>query len=134
MVGKYGVLPEQYADFATLRGDPSDGLPGVAGVGDKTAATLLQQYGDLAGIMAAVADPASPLASGVRGKIRASLDYLAVAPTVVAVATDVELPAFDAELHPLSAESVDLLRTARRAVGSGRVGAPVARGPPALTT
>ena len=47
VVGKYGVLPEQYADFATLRGDPSDGLPGVPGIGEKTAAGLLQQYGDL---------------------------------------------------------------------------------------
>ena len=69
VVSKYGVLPEQYADFATLRGDPSDGLPGVAGVGDKTAAGLLQQYGDLDGILAAAADPASSLSSGLRGKL-----------------------------------------------------------------
>lgn len=38
-----------YADFATLRGDPSDGLPGVPGVGEKTAAKLLESFGDLAG-------------------------------------------------------------------------------------
>ena len=53
VVRKYGILPEQYADFATLRGDTSDGLPGVKGVGDKTATSLLQQYGDLDGIVAA---------------------------------------------------------------------------------
>jgi 5'-3' exonuclease len=40
VVGKYRVLPQQYADFATLRGDASDGLPGVAGIGEKTAASL----------------------------------------------------------------------------------------------
>ena len=39
--GKYGVDARQYADFATLRGDASDGLPGVPGIGEKTAATLL---------------------------------------------------------------------------------------------
>ena len=49
VVTKYGVLPSQYADFATLRGDSSDGLPGVAGIGEKTAATLLAAHGDLAG-------------------------------------------------------------------------------------
>src|SRR5690606_5685399 len=45
VVSKYGVLPSQYADFATMRGDASDGLPGVPGVGDKTAAALLQAHG-----------------------------------------------------------------------------------------
>jgi 5'-3' exonuclease len=101
VVGKYGILPEQYADFATLRGDSSDGLPGVAGIGDKTAADLLRQYGDLAGILEAAADPASPMASGIRGKIRAGAGYLSVAPQVVAVARDVDLPPFDPELRPL---------------------------------
>jgi 5'-3' exonuclease len=107
VVGKYGVLPEQYADFATLRGDPSDGLPGVPGVGDKTAAGLLQQYGDLAGIVAAAKDPASSLSSGLRGKLTASLGYLEVAPVVVAVATDVDLPTFDGRLRAPSPEAVD---------------------------
>ena len=46
---KYGVDADQYADFATLRGDASDGLPGVAGVGDKTAATLLNRFGTIDG-------------------------------------------------------------------------------------
>ena len=57
---RYGVRAEQYADFATMRGDPSDGLPGVPGVGDKTAASLLRTYGDLAGIRAAAADSRTP--------------------------------------------------------------------------
>ena len=71
---KYGIDGHQYADFAALRGDASDGLPGVAGVGEKTAATLLGRFGDLAGIVAAAADPASDLA-----------------PKVVAVARDIDL-------------------------------------------
>lgn len=88
---KYAVEARQYADFATLRGDTSDGLPGVAGVGDKTAATLLGRFGDLDSIVAAAGDPDSDLAPGPRGKIKAAADYLAVAPQVVAVARDIDL-------------------------------------------
>ncbi len=98
VVKKYGVLPSQYADFATLRGDSSDGLPGVAGVGEKTAATLLAAHGDLAGIRAA-ADAGEGMSAGVRSKILAALPYLDVAPTVVEVVKDLELPATDARLR-----------------------------------
>ena len=87
---KYDVDPGQYADFATLRGDASDGLPGVKGVGDKTAATLLQRFGDMAGILAASDDPDSDLGPNPRSKIAAAAGYLAVAPRVVAVARDLE--------------------------------------------
>jgi 5'-3' exonuclease len=85
---KYGIHAAQYADFATMRGDASDGLPGVPGVGEKTAAGLLGRFGDLEGIVAAAADPASGMAPGPRAKIVAAADYLAVAPRVVAVARD----------------------------------------------
>ncbi|QYJ05065.1 5'-3' exonuclease [Nocardioides panacisoli] len=96
--GKYAVRADQYADFATLRGDASDGLPGVKGVGEKTAATLLQRFGDVEGVRAAAADPDSDLAPGPRSKIAAAGDYLAVAPRVVAVARDLDLPRSGAEL------------------------------------
>jgi 5'-3' exonuclease len=88
---KYGVDAHQYADFATLRGDTSDGLPGVAGVGEKTAATLLGRFGSVEGILTAAADPDSDLAPGPRSKIVAASEYLAVAPQVVAVARDIDL-------------------------------------------
>ena len=88
---KYAVEAAQYADFAALRGDASDGLPGVAGVGEKTAATLLQRFGDIDAIIAAAQDPASDMGPGPRGKIKAALDYLAVAPAVCAVARDIDL-------------------------------------------
>jgi 5'-3' exonuclease len=103
---KYGIVPEQYADFAVMRGDTSDGLPGVAGIGEKTAASLLGQYGDLAGIVAAADDPTSKLASGVRSKLLAASDYLLVAPTVVEVVCDVDLPDFDDEIKPLDDEQL----------------------------
>ena len=91
VVGKYAVLPSQYADFATMRGDASDGLPGVAGVGDKTASSLLLTYGDLRGIIAAAEDEDSGMAPGPRKKILTAEEYLKVAPTVVAVARDIDL-------------------------------------------
>jgi len=95
---KYAVEASQYADFATLRGDASDGLPGVTGVGDKTAATLLQRFGSMSGILAAVDDPGSDLGPNPRSKLRNAVEYLAVAPQVVAVARDIDLGPLDATL------------------------------------
>lgn len=105
VVAKYGVLPEQYAEFAVLRGDPSDGLPGVKGVGDKTAASLLREYGDLASVIGAAEDRASGLSSSVRARLLAATDYLAVAPRVVAVSTDAVLAPFEATLRAPDDES-----------------------------
>ena len=97
VVTKYGVLPGQYADFATLRGDASDGLPGVTGIGEKTAATLLAAHGDLAGIIAA-AEAGEGMSAGLRSKISAALPYLAVAPTVVEVSKNLDLGDVDSRL------------------------------------
>ncbi len=104
---KYAITPAQYAAFAAMRGDPSDGLPGVAGVGEKTAAGLLREFGDLDGIIAAAADPGTTLSPGVRAKLLAASDYLAVAPAVVNVVRDLALPDVDAALRPLSGEELD---------------------------
>jgi 5'-3' exonuclease len=95
---KYGVDASGYADLALLRGDPSDGLPGVPGIGEKTAAKLLDAYGDLAGITAAADDPASKLTPSQRKRLHEARAYLAVAPKVVRVATDVPLPSHDPRL------------------------------------
>lgn len=105
---KYDIDARQYADFATLRGDASDGLPGVAGIGEKTAATLLNRFGDMAGIVAAADDPAADLGPGPRGKIKAAADYLAVAPEVVAVARDIQLDRSNILLpaHPRDSDQV----------------------------
>jgi 5'-3' exonuclease len=80
---KYGIPGRSYADFALLRGDPSDGLPGVPGIGEKTAAALVTKYDTLDAIAAA-----SP-------KVAAHADYVEAAKTVVCVAKDVPLPDFD---------------------------------------
>jgi 5'-3' exonuclease len=95
---KYGVPAAGYADFAALRGDPSDGLPGVAGVGEKTAARLIDRYGSLDAMLAALDDPGAGFAPGLRTKLAAARDYLAVAPRVVRVALDVPLPQLATDL------------------------------------
>ncbi|MFE7675429.1 5'-3' exonuclease H3TH domain-containing protein [Streptomyces albidoflavus] len=95
---KYGVDGAGYAELALLRGDPSDGLPGVPGVGEKTAAKLLAAYGDVAQIIAAAEDPRSKVTPAQRKRLLEARPYLAVAPKVVRVATDVELAPFDPAL------------------------------------
>lgn len=108
IVGKYRVLPQQYADYATLRGDASDGLPGVAGIGEKTAASLLKEYGTLDGILEAALVAGSGLSAPVRSKLAAAADYLMVAPAVVNVVRDLKLPALEeagAQLHPVLGDS-----------------------------
>ena len=93
---KYAVPNgDAYADMSILRGDTSDGLPGVAGIGDKTAATLIERYGDLAGLRAAV-DGGDPAIKGAqRTRLEAASAYLDVAPLVVRVAHDAPLPKVD---------------------------------------
>jgi 5'-3' exonuclease len=93
---KYAVANgDAYADMSMLRGDTSDGLPGVAGIGEKTAAALIERYGDLAGLRAAV-DRGDPAIKGAqRTRLEAAAAYLDVAPLVVRVARDAPLPDID---------------------------------------
>lgn len=77
-----------YAEMALLRGDPSDGLPGVPGVGEKTAAALLREYGCLQAILAAAHNPGSSLPKGLRAKLLDATDYIEAARSVVQVATE----------------------------------------------
>ncbi len=92
VAAKYGVLPEQYADMATLRGDASDGLPGVAGIGEKTAASLLRTFGTLARVREAAQDPNSGMSPRIRASLLEASDYLDRAPAVVRVVCDLPVP------------------------------------------
>jgi 5'-3' exonuclease len=93
---KYGVpTGAAYADMAVLRGDTSDGLPGVAGIGEKTAAKLITTYGTLEALRAAI-DGGDPALKGAqRARLEAATDYLDAAPRVVAVVKDATLPDVD---------------------------------------
>ena len=111
---RYGVPPQAYADFAALRGDPSDGLPGVPGVGEKTAAALITAYGSLDGVRRA-AEAGDPGArASVHDKVLAARDYLDVAPTVVRVALDVPVPDHDDRLPTAPTDPAALATLAER--------------------
>jgi 5'-3' exonuclease len=101
LVARYGVLPEQYADFATLRGDPSDGLPGVPGIGAKTAAGLLRTFDTLEALLDAAA-AGDPRLGQAGPRLRAARDYLLRAAQVVRTARTLDLPAIPTALpyHP----------------------------------
>ncbi|MDN5763400.1 MAG: 5'-3' exonuclease [Microlunatus sp.] len=100
---KYDIPAARYVDFAVLRGDASDGLPGVAGIGAKTAASLINSYGGLGEILAAASQPSTTISPGVRTKLGQAIDYLAVAPAVVAVARDLDLGTSEEQLRLPSA-------------------------------
>ncbi len=96
---RYGVPGRCYADFAILRGDPSDGLPGLAGVGDKRAAELVRRHGGIEGLLAA-------------GRLGAAdRDYLERARRVVPPVADlaVELPAGRRERYPVDPDRLEAL-------------------------
>jgi 5'-3' exonuclease len=109
----YGVPAEHYADFAVLRGDPSDGLPGVSGVGEKTAAALVSRFGSIESIVAAARAGSDGFPAGAANKVLAALDYLAVAPAAVRGRTDVPLPELDDALRaePADGARLDQLAT-----------------------
>ena len=104
---KYGVPAANYADFAIMRGDPSDGLPGVPGVGEKTAAALVARFGTVEDIVAAAEARSDGFPSGSANKILAARAYLAVAPGAVRGRVDAGVPALD---DALPAEPADVER------------------------
>lgn len=87
VMAKYGVPPERYVDFATLRGDPSDGLPGVKGIGEKTARTLVAQYASLDALLSNV----DALAPRIGANLRNAESYLAAMRHVVPIRTDIDV-------------------------------------------
>jgi 5'-3' exonuclease len=84
---RYAIPGRAYLDFALMRGDPSDGLPGVPGIGEKTAARLLARYGSLDAILAA-----TDLPPAVAPRFEAARDYLAAARAVVPPVATIALP------------------------------------------
>jgi len=108
VLARYGVPAEFYADFAVLRGDPSDGLPGVPGVGEKTAAALVGRFGPIESIVAAAQAGEQGFPAGAAAKVLAARDYLAVAPAAVRGRTDVPIAELDDAL-PAGAADPDQL-------------------------
>jgi 5'-3' exonuclease len=122
---RYHIPGRAYGDFALLRGDPSDGLPGVPGIGEKTAALLIAEHGSLARLLCS-----NRLAPGIARRLEAAREYLAAARRVVPPVSDVPLPAIDLELPAAPAHPRTLARLAR----THQLAAPIARVQAALSS
>ncbi len=115
VTAKHGIPGTAYAEFAVLRGDPSDGLPGVKGVGEKTAAALISRFGTVDGVIAALdSGREDGFPAGARAKLEAARDYLAVAPAVSRVVRDLPLPAYDDALPRVPRDPERLLALSDR--------------------
>lgn len=116
---KYGVPGRRYGDFALLRGDPSDGLPGVAGIGEKTAARLIAEHGSLEALLASPRIPP---------KVEAGRAYLEAARRVILPVRNVPIGEVDTKI-PQHVADPDVLQ---RAVDEYRLGNAIARAMTAL--
>jgi 5'-3' exonuclease len=98
-----------------LRGDPSDGLPGVKGIGEKSAAALVTQFGTIEQIVAALDDGTTDgFPAGARAKLESARDYLAAAPAVTRVTCDLPVPALDDALRHAPHDPARLLELSDR--------------------
>ena len=115
VAAKYGIPGTGYAEYAVLRGDPSDGLPGVKGVGDKTAAALVSRFGSVEAILAALdAGDQDGFPAGARAKLEAARDYLAVAPAVTRTVRDLPIPELDDALPRVPRDPARLVELSDR--------------------
>ena len=119
VTARYQIPGRAYAAFATLRGDPSDGLPGVSGVGEKTAAALVRVFGSIDAMLTALDSGHGGFPMGTRPKLAAARDYLEAAVPVVRVADDAPLPDLDDHLGQPPADTAKLEALSERwALGS----------------
>lgn len=89
---RYEIPGDRYALFAMFRGDPSDGLPGVKGIGVKGAAHIANNFPTVEDVISAAENGHSSLTPALTKRILAGRDYLAIAPTLVQCATKISLP------------------------------------------
>jgi 5'-3' exonuclease len=95
---KYGIPGDRYALFAMFRGDPSDGLPGVRGIGEKGAALIANNFASVEETLAAAHAGNEILSKSLAKKIIDGTDYLEIAPILVNCARDVAIPKMDIKL------------------------------------
>ena len=115
---KYEIPGERYGLFAMIRGDSSDGLPGIRGIGEKGAASIANQFERLEEVMSAAVNGDERLTPNLCKKLLASAEYAAIAPKLVSCATDIALPEMSIDL-PTKPQSMDKLNSLKEEYGLG---------------
>ncbi len=111
---RYSIPGDRYALFAMFRGDPSDGLPGVRGIGEKGAALIANHFQSVADALQGAHDAHPALTPALARKIIDGSDYLKIAPTLVNCARDVPLPALDIAMPPAPKDFSDIYQFKER--------------------
>lgn len=107
---KYGIPGDRYALFAMFRGDPSDGLPGVRGIGEKGAALIANNFSSVDETLAAAHAEHEVLSKSLAKKIIDGTDYLKIAPTLVNCARDVAIPQMEITMPQKPADLSEIYR------------------------
>ena len=115
---KYEIPGDRYALFAMIRGDSSDGLPGIRGIGEKGAASIANQFESLEEVMAGAVTGDERLTPNLCKKLLASADYAAIAPKLVSCATDIALPEMSIDL-PTKPKSMEKINSLKEKYGLG---------------
>jgi 5'-3' exonuclease len=105
---KYEIPGDRYGLFAMIRGDASDGLPGIKGIGEKGAASIAKQFTNLDEVMKAATNDDERLTTNIRKKLIESAEYAKIAPKLVGCATDVSIPKMKIDLpnKPLDSKKI----------------------------
>ncbi len=115
---KYEIPGDRYALFAMIRGDASDGLPGIRGIGEKGAAIIAKNFETLPEVMAAAKKDDERLTPNLRKKLLESAEYAKIAPKLVFCALDVPLPKMDLSL-PKKPDNLDEIYQYQKDYGLG---------------
>ena len=115
---KYEIPGDRYALFAMIRGDASDGLPGIRGIGEKGAAIIAKNFETLPEVMAAAKKVDERLTPNLRKKLLESAEYAKIAPKLVFCALDVPLPKMDLSL-PKKPDNLDEIYQYQKDYGLG---------------
>ena len=115
---RYQIPGDRYDLFAMFRGDPSDGLPGVRGIGEKGAALVANNFDSPESALQGAIDEHPSLSPNLRKKIVEGADYLAIAPTLVRCVRDLPLPQVSLKL-PLRPADIDVIYDLKEKYGLG---------------
>lgn len=109
---KYDIPGDRYGLFAMIRGDASDGLPGIKGIGEKGAALIAKQFTNLDEVMKAATNDDERLTANIRKKLLESAEYARIAPKLVSCAKDVSIPDMKIDLpkKPLDTQKIQDLK------------------------